>query len=153
MSARTPAARLSPDVLLDISRQAAASYPREACGALVGAGEEVRHSVPLPNRDTRAPEVGFAVDPKDYLRVETEAESRGLSLLGFWHSHPDGLALPSAADRAYAWEGLLTVIVSVTRGAPEEISAWRLDGREAPFREVPVEDGFALVSALGGGRC
>ena len=153
MSAREPAIRLSPDVLQEISRHAAASYPHEACGALVGAREDVRLSLPLPNRDARAPEVGFLVDPNDYLRVESEAESLGLSLLGFWHSHPDGLALPSSADRAYAWEGLLTVIVSVTHGAPEEISAWRLDGQDAPFREVPVEDGFALVSDLGGGRC
>jgi proteasome lid subunit RPN8/RPN11 len=153
MSARETVARLPPDVLREISRHAAASYPREACGALVGAGEDVRLSLPLANRDARAPEVGFAVDPKDYLSVEAEADSLGLSLLGFWHSHPDGLALPSAADRAYAWEGLLTVIVSVTQGAPEEISAWRLDARDAPFREVPVEDGFALVSSLGDGRC
>ena len=153
MSAREPVTRLPPDVLRDISLQAAASYPHEACGALVGAGDDIALSFPLPNRDALAPEVGFAVDPKDYLRVEAEAEARGLSLLGFWHSHPDGLALPSATDRAYAWEGLLTVIVSVTHGTPEEISAWRLDGRDAPFREVPVEDGFALVSALGAGRC
>jgi len=107
-------------------------------------------ALPLENRDARAPEVGFAIDPKDYLRVETAADALGLTLLGFWHSHPDGLALPSASDRARAWAGLLTVIVAVVGGAPDELSAWRLEGPDAPFLELPIEDGTALVSTLAG---
>ena len=141
--------RFEPSILRDLADHAAAAYPLEACGALVGAGGHVRVALPLPNRDARAPEIGFAVGPRDYLRVEAEADAAGLALLGFWHSHPDGLALPSAADRARAWPGLLTVIVAVTGGEPDEISAWQLESGDAPFRELPVEDGLALVSTLG----
>jgi proteasome lid subunit RPN8/RPN11 len=149
MTDELTAVRFERSVLFDIAAHAAAAYPREACGALVGAGGSVRLGLPLANHDSRAPEIGFRVDPRDYLRVETSAEELGLALLGFWHSHPDGLALPSASDRANAWPGLLTVIVAVVGGAPDEISAWRLDGENAPFRELPIDDGLALVTTLG----
>jgi len=153
MSLDEKTVRFEPAILHDIGDHAAAAYPLEGCGALLGASGHVRLALPLPNRDERAPEIGFAVGPHDYLRVEAEADALGLSLLGFWHSHPDGLALPSATDRARAWAGLVTVIVSVNRGVPDEISAWWLEGREAAFRELPVEDGYALVSTLASARC
>jgi proteasome lid subunit RPN8/RPN11 len=146
--------RFEPAILRDIADHAAAAYPYEGCGALVGTNGHVRLALPLPNRDGRAREIGFVVDPSDYVRVEEEADALGLTLIGFWHSHPDGLALPSATDRAYAWEGLLTVIVAVSSGTPDEISAWRLDGLEAPFTELPIEDGSMLVSTLAeAARC
>ncbi len=145
--------RFEPSILRDIADRAAAAYPYEGCGALVGTNGHVRLALPLANRDARAPEIGFALDPGDYLWAEAEADALGLTLLGFWHSHPDGLALPSAVDRAYAWEGLLTVIVAVGSGVPDEISAWRLDGTEAPFTELPIEDGVAIVSTLEEIRC
>ena len=82
----------------------------------------------------------FEVAPRDYLAVEDEADRRGLSLLGFWHSHPDDTAQASKTDRAYAWEGLLTVIVAVPKGFPREIIAWEILGPDAPFTPVPIEE-------------
>jgi proteasome lid subunit RPN8/RPN11 len=140
---------IEPAVLRDIADHAAGAYPNEACGALLGARPaRVRLGLPLPNREAEAPQVKFHVAPADYLRLEEKADALGLTLLGFWHSHPEGLALPSATDRAYAWEGLLTVIVAVTSGEADEITAWRIRGRDLPFEELPIEDGLALVSTL-----
>jgi proteasome lid subunit RPN8/RPN11 len=140
--------RFEPSVLRDVKDHAAASYPHEACGALLGRGGSVSCTLPLPNRAPSAREVRFEVSPRDYLKLESEAERLGLDLLGFWHSHPEGLALPSATDRACAWEGLLTVIVSVEHRVPGEITAWIVPGPDLPFTEVPVEDGHALVTSL-----
>jgi proteasome lid subunit RPN8/RPN11 len=69
------------------------------------------------------------------MAVESEADSRGVRLLGFWHSHPDHPARPSATDRRYAWEGLLTVVIAVEDGAPRDITAWDLPGPDQPFRQ------------------
>ena len=131
--------------LADIAAGAAAAYPHEGCGALLGpvpAGgrRRVTHTIPLPNGETGRPRDRFEVAPKDYMAVEDEADRLGLSLLGFWHSHPDGEARPSTTDRAYAWEGLLTVIVAVEEGRPRDVGAWEILGPDAPFGDVEMEE-------------
>ena len=131
--------RLRPEVLDAIRREAARAYPHEGCGALLGAQAfEVSEQLALPNRERESPRVRFTVSPRDYLATEAEADARGLSLLGFWHSHPDHPAKPSATDRAYAWPGLLTLVIAVERGEPGELTAWDVPGPEAPFRRLEL---------------
>jgi proteasome lid subunit RPN8/RPN11 len=129
-------------LLEDIAREASSAYPFEGCGALLGESGHARVMLPLPNTEPDRPRVRFEVSPKDYLRVEREAEARGLRLLGFWHSHPDHPARPSATDQEYAWQGLLTVIVSVQKGRPRDIGAWEVRGPELPFEPVEIESPF-----------
>jgi proteasome lid subunit RPN8/RPN11 len=132
--------RLAPSALAAMRREARRAYPHEACGALLGphAGE-VSDALPLANIEAERPRTRFSVAPEDYLDAETAAEARGLRLLGFWHSHPDHPARPSATDREHAWPGLLTVVVAVERGEPREITAWELSGHDAPFQALRVE--------------
>ncbi|MCG3194593.1 MAG: hypothetical protein DIJKHBIC_03853 [Thermoanaerobaculia bacterium] len=143
-------------VLTAIEEAAATAYPFEGCGALLGnsAGSvrRVCASLHLPNREEGRPRVRFEVSPADYLSVEDEADRRGLSLLGFWHTHPDHPALPSATDRQFAWEGLLTVIVSVPERRPREITAWEVTGPDSPFSPVLLrEDGRnGILKSLAG---
>lgn len=138
------AVRIDAGVLAAIHAEAAAAYPNEGCGALLGrstGGRRVTASLPVPNTAAGTPRMRFEVAPRDYLAVEDEADRRGLALLGFWHSHPDDTARASKTDRAYAWEGLLTVIVSVPGGAPGEVIAWEILGPDEPFTPVPIEEG------------
>jgi proteasome lid subunit RPN8/RPN11 len=131
--------RLGPSALQAIRREAARAYPHEACGALIGASHaEVSEALPLSNREAASPATRFTIGPADYLSVEQAAEARGAQLVGFWHSHPDHAARPSATDREHAWEGLLTIVVSVRQGEPREITAWSVPGRGLPFAEVPL---------------
>ncbi|MGE5346726.1 MAG: Mov34/MPN/PAD-1 family protein [Acidithiobacillales bacterium] len=132
---------IEPDVLVDIRAAAAAAYPNEGCGALLGRREAapfVSATVPLSNSEKGTPRVRFSVSPRDYMSVEREADRRGLELLGFWHSHPDHPARPSATDRAFAWEGLLTLIVSVRQGEAGEVGAFQIAGPDAPFTEIEI---------------
>ena len=126
-------------LLEEIARAASAAYPFEGCGALLGERGHARVMLPLPNAELDRPRVRFEVSPKDYLHVEREAETRGLLLLGFWHSHPDHPARPSPTDRAYAWPGLLTLVIGVERGDPGEMTAWDVPGQEEPFRQLDLE--------------
>ncbi len=131
------------DVLLAIGRAAEAAYPHEGCGALLGrrdGGPCVTEAVLIPNAETTSPRVRFEVSPKDFMSVEREAEARGLALLGFWHSHPDHAARPSPTDREYAWEGLLTVIVSVRQGEARDLGAWSISGPDAPFEALGIRE-------------
>ena len=131
--------RLARAALDAIRAEAARAYPHEACGALIGClPADVTEAVALSNREAASPATRFTIAPADYLGVEQAADARGAQLIGFWHSHPDHAARPSATDREHAWEGLLTVVVSVEQGEPREITAWSVPGRGQPFAEVPL---------------
>jgi len=126
-------------LLEDLAKEASSAYPFEGCGALLGERGHVRVMLPLPNTEKDRPRVRFEVSPEDYLRVEREADAQGLLLLGFWHSHPDHPALPSATDLSCAWVGFLTVIVSVENGQARDIGAWEIRAPELPFDPVEIE--------------
>lgn len=133
-------ARLARSVIEAIRSEARLAYPHEACGALLGPVEgEVTEAQRLSNMENREPRRRFRVEPLDYLAVEELAEARGLKLLGFWHSHPDHPARPSATDRAHAWQGWLTLVIAVERGEPRELTAWQIAGPDAPFHQMPID--------------
>jgi proteasome lid subunit RPN8/RPN11 len=135
-----PLVRLASQAAEAIRREAARAYPAEGCGALLGPAETaVSETLSLPNTEASSPRTRFTVSPLDYLAVEDRADARGLRLLGFWHSHPDHPARPSPTDRAFAWPGLLTLVIGVERGSPGEMTAWDLRGQEEPFRQVDLE--------------
>ncbi len=134
--------RLVPDAAESIRREAARAYPAEGCGALIGPAEgAVSETQPLPNCEAASPRTRFTVSPRDYLAAEDLADTRGLRLLGFWHSHPDHPARPSPTDRLHAWPGLLTLVIAVERGEPGEMTAWEVPGQEEPFCQLDLEIG------------
>jgi proteasome lid subunit RPN8/RPN11 len=136
------AVRLAPAVLDAIRREAARAYPHEGCGALIGSAPgHVSETLALPNQEQGSPRVRFTISPKDYLATEASADARGLTLLGFWHSHPDHPARPSQTDRSFAWPGLLTLVIAVERGEPGELTAWDVPGPEEPFRRLELAVG------------
>jgi proteasome lid subunit RPN8/RPN11 len=113
------------------------SYPEECCGGLLGvlSNEAVRivRAERIPNASREMRERRFAVDPRDYLRLERRADDLGLSLVGFYHSHPDHPAAPSEYDREHAFPFLHYVILSVERGRPGEATSWVLSEDRGVF--------------------
>jgi proteasome lid subunit RPN8/RPN11 len=133
------ALRLASSVIACIRADAAAAYPYEGCGALLGPDAyAVSETLALRNEESDKPRTRFSVSPLDYLRVERLADARGLKLLGFWHSHPDHPARPSPTDREYAWEGLLTLVIAVEKGTPQDLTAWEIRAADAPFSQLPI---------------
>jgi proteasome lid subunit RPN8/RPN11 len=54
----------------------------------------------------------FEIDPRDQFAAQKSARLRGRAIIGCYHSHPNGSAQPSAADRAGAVEeGFVWLIV------------------------------------------
>ena len=75
--------------------------PRECCGLLAGRGRRITLAIPLRNVDRR-PRVRFRLDPAEHIAVRRalRALSPALEIVGVYHSHPKGPAVPSAADIA-----------------------------------------------------
>lgn len=122
-------------VLDDIARHGAETYPHECCGALVGRDGGIVGAWPLDNTTTEGPRRRFLVSPQDYRAAESHADALGATLAGFYHSHPDHPARPSQHDLDHAWPHFLYVIVSVAAGVPGAITCWRLRDDRAAFDE------------------
>jgi proteasome lid subunit RPN8/RPN11 len=107
------------------------SYRDEACGVMFGHlvgpdmnAREVQDVRALANSRDGQRHRRFLITPKDYRRAESEATARGLTLLGFYHSHPDHPAFPSRYDLEHAFPFFSYVIVSVQKGEPTEVRSF-----------------------------
>jgi proteasome lid subunit RPN8/RPN11 len=93
--------------------------PDEACGLLAGPLGADRCTAFYPCRNAAESSRVYTIDPKDHLRADRDAESRGLEIVGVMHSHTHTEPYPSATDVAQApdpdWH---YVIVSLRDEAP-----------------------------------
>jgi len=127
------------------------AYPEEGCGVLLGTEQEGARRIveiaTLDNHRTGDRSRRFLISPEQFLAVEKRARERGIEVLGFFHSHPDHPAEPSAFDLEHAWPYYSYLIVSVRDGEPGEATAWRL--AEDRTRFVPET---LIVPGMGGSR-
>jgi proteasome lid subunit RPN8/RPN11 len=120
-----------PGALADeIRHHGEAAYPAECCGALVGrvegAAKEVLRLSPAVNRRTDDPH-RYLIAPDDLRQLEREVRGAGQEILGYYHSHPDHPARPSAFDAEHAWPWYSYLIVRVDRGRGADMASWVLD--------------------------
>jgi desampylase len=93
--------------------------PRECCGLLLGRGDELAE-VRRARNVASSPATRFVIDPKDHIDARRDGRSRGLEILGFYHSHPHGAAVPSATDVAEAaYSGSMYAIIGLGAELPE----------------------------------
>jgi proteasome lid subunit RPN8/RPN11 len=127
--------------LAAIREHAQAAYPEECCGLLLGAAarrEEVTAVVPVENRYAE-PGRGFELTPNAVACALAQERRGGQAVVGVYHSHPDGAALPSRRDEREAWPGWSYLIMPVTDGGCGEARSFRRDAAEGPLVEEPVE--------------
>lgn len=83
--------------LTTIIEHAAATAPNEACGIVVGTATAI--AAALPARNVAAcPATGFEIDPQALIDAQRTARRDGSEVVGWYHSHPNGVATPSPAD-------------------------------------------------------
>lgn len=122
-----------------------ASYPREACGFLVGfdspTQRTVTDAVGSENVWENPSEHGyrFAISSAQQLQLERSLAGTGKSLIGFYHSHPDHSAHPSDFDREAAWAFYSYLILRVNNGQVQEIRSWVIDDSQQQFVEQTVQ--------------
>jgi proteasome lid subunit RPN8/RPN11 len=120
-----------PGALADeIRRHGEAAYPAECCGAMVGrvegAAKDVLRLSPAVNRRTDDPH-RYLIAPDDLRQLEREVREAGQEILGYYHSHPDHPARPSAFDAEHAWPWYSYLIVRIDRGRGADMASWVLD--------------------------
>ncbi len=127
-----------------IASHAAADYPNEACGLLLGQrqGEDLIVSQAVASTNvTDEPSHRFAIDPGLRLRLQKAARTGSEEILGHYHSHPDGAARPSKTDRAGIYEAdLVWLIASVKGGHMDKIAAFMPWADCGGFDEIELRD-------------
>jgi proteasome lid subunit RPN8/RPN11 len=140
MNDRLDSVSLSGPAFEAIRRHARDTYPHECCGALIGYAEPplILVALPLPNTTEEGPRRRFLIRPTDYREAEQAARAGELSLLGFYHSHPDHPAQPSQHDLDHAWPNLHYLIGSVQQGKFDVLRSWRLREDRSAFDELTL---------------
>lgn len=93
---------------------------KECCGLILGRGRDVGKLV-LADNVASQPTTHFEIDPATLIAAEKAAREGDLSVLGYFHSHPNGLAQPSATDAAMAVADARFWLIVTATG----ITAWR----------------------------
>jgi len=121
-------------VLDAIGAHAHRESPKECCGILIGAGEEIVEAIAAANV-AEEPSRCYEVSPADHIvqirrcRDGAAAGDPALRIIGVYHSHPHSGPVPSPTDLDQAYHEYLYVIAGPADGsAPLEIRAYRLSG-------------------------
>lgn len=85
--------------------QAIQMIPEEACGLLGGHSQAGKFRVErvISVANVLHSPVRFRMDPQEQLQAFDDLDSRGLNLVGIYHSHPSGPPTPSPTDIAEAY--------------------------------------------------
>lgn len=134
--------RIPGDLFQLIAAHGERTYPEECCGVMLGkqVGNErvVQETIEIDNSQDANRRRRFLISPEQYSRAERQASERNLDLLGFYHSHPDHPAAPSAFDTEHALPWFTYMIVSVSKGKADRATAWVLEEDRARFAEQPI---------------
>jgi len=124
-----------------IEAHGAEGYPDEICGVMLGTLSDrvvsevrrARNIIVERSRDR------YEIDPRDHIRIQREADAKGMDIVGYYHSHPDHPAQASRFDTERAWAGYVYLIVAVHGGKPVDANAFVADQDGGPFRSEALE--------------
>lgn len=117
------------------------TYPNEGGGFLVGKIHQdeqrvVEEIYPVENTFAEQEQFHrFLAESSAYQQIEDMADARGLTLLGYYHSHPNVAAVPSEYDRIHAWPFFAYLIVSIRNNQAVEERLWQLSQDRKSFIE------------------
>ena len=117
---------ISSEVVGAIRAAAAATPGVEVCGLLLGTIDRIDAAIPCANV-AAVPARRFEIDPVSLFAAHRAARDGGAAVVGCYHSHPTGVAVPSACDADSAMgDGAVWLIV-----AGGEVRGWRTEERGA----------------------
>ncbi len=131
---------MTPGQLKQIVDAAEAAWPAECCGLLVGRsrGRDIHVAEVAPSDNVAASgHDRFEVDPALRLGLEKRLRGGRDRVVGLYHSHPNGSAMPSATDLGSIWEpDLIWLITGVLDGQAVHTTAHRPRADGAAFRQI-----------------
>ena len=131
-----PALMMPRAVRRAIVAHAKREQPRECCGLILGAGSRAVFAVPMTNMASGT--TRYRID--DAAHVGLRRVLRGfvpaISIVGVYHSHPAGDAVPSPSDIAEAMYPDWVYVIVGLRGGRARVRGFRL--RADRVRELPL---------------
>ncbi len=127
---------ISSEILAKLIAAADASPHAEICGLLLGDADRIERAEAC-NNVAIDPTRTFEIDPTALFAAHRHARAGASAVIGHYHSHPSGVAVPSLRDAAQAMgDGALWLILA-TGGA----RLWRSRGIGAFAEEllIPVQ--------------
>jgi len=148
---------LTQQELKEIFAHAEDGYPDEVCGIVIGKpGHPKTYAVHRcanlanqyhqedPTRYPRDARTAYLMDPKELLRIQSEADAKGLEFILIYHSHTDHEAYFSKTDRELAlfdgeplWPGAGYLVVSVREGKITNFKVFIWNHLRKDFTEEP----------------
>ncbi len=120
------AIRIAEAVVDELLKQARADSGRECCGLLGGTEGLISRAYPAANASPN-PATSYEIAPTDLFRLMREIRVAGLSLLGIYHSHPNGMNEPSRNDLQRAtYPDAAYFIISPSDTAPRPVRAFSI---------------------------
>jgi len=129
-------------LLNQMFQHALRTYPEECCGILIGRRSErmieVERLVETDNIAGGDRQRSYQVCWRVLLATVRASRSGEGDIIGFYHSHPDGSARPSVADRDAAWIDYAYLVVPVHDGQCHDVTCWRIRDEGLPFDREEV---------------
>lgn len=114
--------------------------PDEVCGLLAGpsGGDTVAELYRCTNAAASARV--YTVDPLDHLRADRDAETRGMEILGVYHSHTHTAAYPSPTDVAQAPDPSWRYVIVSLREPEPVLRSFHIRDGEVTEHPVVIHD-------------
>ncbi len=135
--------RIKKELIDEIAKQGEKGYPYEICGFLLGNIDYVNNTrealevFQVKNQNKERANDRFEIAPQDYMKVENYADSKGLAIVGIYHTHPDHPDRPSQTDLMFAQPDMSYIIMSVNEGKAGNWRSWEL--KDDHFEEESVQ--------------
>jgi proteasome lid subunit RPN8/RPN11 len=127
--------RITERALEAIRAHGVETFPDECCGAMIAVDGVIVDAFRLANTTSGGAARRFRIGPGDYRQSEARASELKGTLAGFYHSHPNHPARPSAYDLEQAWPNFSYVIISVNAAVPGDITCWYLKDDRSAFEQ------------------
>lgn len=140
------AIKLKTEHLAQIKQHGEQTYPHECCGFLLGEREGstnyLREVYGAENERQDSRHNRYLITPEQSKRADSYARSRGLGVIGYYHSHPDHPAAPSGYDLDHScWPGESYIIVAIEKGKAAALNSFtKPDYTQFEQEEILVED-------------
>ena len=136
--------RIDTAKLHQLEAAAESAWPNEACALLEGKRHGAGITVTCVHlADNVADDLlhEFEADPRVLLHLHRTLRAATTEIIGIWHSHPNGSAELSAADRARAYDdSLIWLLTPAANGQAAETMAFRVVlAGDSAVSFVPVE--------------
>ncbi len=136
--------KIKKEIIDLIAEQGEKGYPYEICGFILGKIDyenNIREALEIyqvENINKERANDRFEIHPKDYLKAENYADSKGIQIIGIYHTHPDHPDKPSQTDLMFAQPDMSYIIMSINKGKAGSWRSWELEGKEFKQEKIKI---------------